>query len=1613
MPCIWPERFRSPKEEFSAGSPTNRKGFKETFLLFAFILFTFHFAIAQNRAEYFFDTDPGIGNGTNLPVGTGDSVTITRSISIGSLSTGFHTLYVRSRMANRWSLTESRTFFITSASSASAGPVSEMEYFFDTDPGVGLGTRLSISPSADSVTRSAAIPIGSLSTGFHTLYVRAKNNRGYSLTEARTFFIISTSTSNSGPISSLEYFFDTDPGVGKGTRLAISPAADSSSRTAVIPISSLTAGFHTLYVRARNNTGYSPTESRTFFIVPVSNSNAGPITSLEYFFDTDPGVGNGVSLSINPAADSASRTAVISISSLSQGFHTLYIRGKNNTGFSQTESRTFFIFPASSVNSGPVARMEYFIDTDPGFGNGTAITGFSSSDSVSLTRTLVIPSNISTGAHKLYVRTQGSDKKWSITEVEDFEVACGATTITGTQTQVCPGLATILSFTGGNLPGTYQWIRNGQAITGATAFNFTANQPGNYQLRYSNGNCTDTSDVLTIGTGTTTLATISPNTPQALCAGQSVTFQGNTGSGLTYVWLRNGSVWTSGGTSLTTSTTGNYALAITNATGCKDTSDAVAITATTGPGDPSLFGNNLWNLFVWNSTDISLSNPANYLGTYTVNALNYDTRSDWAENSNPSAFSGYSGCAMGNDNFTIAMKRRGFPAGQYTLNITNHDDGVRVLLNGTQVYNVGCCNQNGVITLGTLGANSTLEIRSNEGGGAAVLAFTMTSTLLNPGSIAGDQTVCTNQLPSQFTSVSPASGGSTPNIRYQWQDSTDGGLWQNLANATALTLQIQNTPSDNTWFRRLAINGTDTASSNVIKLTIEAPFGNPAQFPLNQWNANCYIGANIDLTGLAYAGRYLVTTLNFNTTNDWGASSTPSSASNYVGCDVPANNFTIAFKRKGFPVGSYTLNIPSHDDHVRVFVDGVQVFEHLSCCDNHTGISLGNLNSNSEVEVRLVEFFGSAQLELQFVPSQFSGGEIAASQTICALVQPAAFTSVSPASGGGASTITYQWQDSTAGGSWENISNATSETFASGLLSSTRWFRRRASGGGNLVAFSNELQITVLPTPNISVSPAGPLTVCEGELISISVSGAGNASLKWLRNNVQINGQISSQLFVSQSGSYRAVATAANCTDTSNTVVIQVNPRPTPVVSPVGPVTLCTGLSTTITLTNPQSGQTVQWKDGGSPIAGTNSINVTSSGFYYPVVTITATGCKDSTAGVSVNFINPTVNPAGPVQLCQGGSSNLTVSNTGGANIQWLRNENPISGATNAVFAANQTGTYKAIAIVAGVCSDTSNAVLVNVNALPNAQITSVVDSFCAGGSVVLRANKGAGLIYQWKRNGSTITNATADTLLVNIAGSYTVEVRNAANCTQTSAARNIRSVSNLTWYLDVDGDQYSAGVTVSSCSRPQNGFLSGELLGTNNDCNDLDANINPSRQFFAYVGTGEYTNSLIAPQQGTPYTTFRFEVVYFDLNNNPAPPTFPRIILDYEGNGQFNNSNDRTIIMQEVDSRDNSTSDGKRYFCTVNSLPSGLNYTTRVVSNVGSCGTTFGPFNYPDVFILADLQIFANDITFDNINPPVNSQLQISRLRILWFIWSINMIRILCIPILWFLFWHLNPALL
>jgi hypothetical protein len=168
------------------------------------------------------------------------------------------------------------------------------------------------------------------------------------------------------------------------------------------------------------------------------------------------------------------------------------------------------------------------------------------------------------------------------------------------------------------------------------------------------------------------------------------------------------------------------------------------------------------------------------------------------------------------------------------------------------------------------------------------------------------------------------------------------------------------------------------------------------------------------------------------------------------------------------------------------------------------------------------------------------------------------------------------------------------------------------------------------------------------------------------------------------------------------------------------------------------------------------------------------------TSGTQVAVITP----VGSVGFCAGGSVLLNATTGSGNTYLWKRDGTTISGATGSSYTATLAGSYT-VTINAGSCPVVSNAQQVHVGALPIATLTaSGPTTFCPGGSVTLNSSTGTGYTYQWRRNGVTISGATASTYSATQAGSYSVNILS-AGCAAVSSdvvvAINSASTAALT----------------------------------------------------------------------------------------------------------------------------------------------------------------------------------------------------------------------------------------
>ncbi len=593
-------------------------------LLPTIFLTLFLFSINSNgqaitRVEYFFDTDPGAGNGVAITfTPTAGDVSFTTNIPTTLLSQGFHFLGIRAKETGGvWSIFESRGFYIT-ATTADAPNISAAEYFFDADPGNGNGTAIAITPGA-TTNFTVALPTASLSPGFHFLAIRTKGLGGrWGVFEARGFYI-TASTTDVPNIVAAEYFFDADPGNGNGTAIPITAGA-TTNFTVALPTAGLQPGFHFLAVRTKGvDDKWGIFESRGFYVTG-STTDVPNIIAAEYFFDTDPGNGNGISIPITAGATS-NFTATIPITGLTPGFHFLAVRTKGGDGqWGIFESRGFYVSPINTT-VGDIVAAEYFIDTDPGEGNGLPATVNPTGPTINQIFPIAII-GITSGPHKLGMRVKDADGIWSAVQMENFDVlictAPSAPTVPAVS-RCNSGTVTLTATSGATGSQVYKWYADATVatslFTGASFVTPSISANTDYFVTVFDPAtlCESARTKVSAIINSTSKPTLNATGNITLCESNSFLLSAPAGFS-TYTWS-NGMATQQ----ILVTINGNYSVTVGNGTCTSLVSDATTFTFSPKPAKPVLQASGPTNLCSGGSVTLSAPTGFTYLWSTGAN----------------------------------------------------------------------------------------------------------------------------------------------------------------------------------------------------------------------------------------------------------------------------------------------------------------------------------------------------------------------------------------------------------------------------------------------------------------------------------------------------------------------------------------------------------------------------------------------------------------------------------------------------------------------------------------------------------------------------------------------------------------------------------------------------------------------------------------------------------------------------------------------------------------------------------------------------------------------------------------------------------------------------------
>ncbi len=139
--------------------------------------------LSVTQAEYFWDTDPGVGLATPVTATDGNFNSAFEQLSQSGIvlpSVGLHKFGIRVKdSTGQWGPVFMNVIDVQQGGSAILA-LAQAEYFWDTDPGLGLGTPVlatdgNFNSAFEQLTRTGiALP----SLGLHVFNIRVKDNTG-------------------------------------------------------------------------------------------------------------------------------------------------------------------------------------------------------------------------------------------------------------------------------------------------------------------------------------------------------------------------------------------------------------------------------------------------------------------------------------------------------------------------------------------------------------------------------------------------------------------------------------------------------------------------------------------------------------------------------------------------------------------------------------------------------------------------------------------------------------------------------------------------------------------------------------------------------------------------------------------------------------------------------------------------------------------------------------------------------------------------------------------------------------------------------------------------------------------------------------------------------------------------------------------------------------------------------------------------------------------------------------------------------------------------------------------------------------------------------------------
>ena len=353
------------------------------------------------------------------------------------------------------------------------------------------------------------------------------------------------------------------------------------------------------------------------------------------------------------------------------------------------------------------------------------------------------------------------------------------------------------------------------------------------------------------------------------------------------------------------------------------------------------------------------------------------------------------------------------------------------------------------------------------------------------------------------------------------------------------------------------------------------------------------------------------------------------------------------------------------------------------------------------------------------------------------------------------------------------------------------------NAGGEAVSIVAKIKVKILP-PKITTQPLTQSAAVGGSVEFSVVATGKNLEYRWKKNGTHIENGTEDTLTLSDissadAGSYTVTVSNSGGAVTSKPAKLTVLAPPEITKQPLEQTVAEGGKVTFSVEATGTAPLKFQWMKGGSPISGATKATyviakalASHAGDYSVKVSNDIDFTVSDEVSLEVTIPKPVITkqPLGST-VAEGGTAKLSVTAKGSElTYQWFKDGTELSDETDATLTLSEVemdsaGEYTVIVTNDGGEVESKVARIIVKTLPPKITTQPLAQSAAVGDDSVEFTVEATGgdLVYQWKKNGTAIEDATEDTLTLSDissadAGSYTVTVSNSGGTVTSKAAK-------------------------------------------------------------------------------------------------------------------------------------------------------------------------------------------------------------------------------------------------